>query len=133
MTLRILCNLLRAAVVIAFTPFVEGVATRLKEMLQSKAAPDILQPRRDLSKLLHNDEVVPKQSSWLFRSTPSVAFAAPAQVALLSPGLTHYPLFFAFMGDREESVVDRQVLGASIDTLRKFADASRRMHVGIGR
>ena len=30
----------------------------------------------------------------------------------------------------EESVVDRLVLGAPIDALRKLADAIRRMHVG---
>ncbi len=99
MTLQILYNLLRTAVVIAFTPFVEGIATRLKEVLQSKAGPNILHPYRDLSKLLHKDEVVPKQSSWLFRATPYVSFAAPALVALLNPVLTRHPLFFAFIGD----------------------------------
>ena len=99
MTLRILYNLLQVAVVIAFAPLVEGVATRLKEMLQSKTGPNILQPYRDLWKLLHKDEVVSEQSSWVFRATPYIAFAAPVLVALLIPVLTRYPLFFAFMGD----------------------------------
>ena len=84
---------------IAFAPLVEGVASRLKENLQSKAGPNIFQPYRDLWKLLHKDEVVSEHSSWLFRVTPYVAFAAPVLVALLIPVLTRYPLFFAFMGD----------------------------------
>ena len=68
-------------------------------MLQSKTGPNIFQPYRDLWKLLHKDEVVSEQSSWMFRATPYVAFAAPVLVALLIPVLTRYPLFFAFMGD----------------------------------
>jgi formate hydrogenlyase subunit 4 len=99
MALRILYNLLQVAVVIAFAPLVEGVTSRLKENLQSKTGPNVFQPYRDLWKLLHKDEVVSEKSSWLFRATPYVAFAAPVLVALLIPVLTRYPLFFAFMGD----------------------------------
>jgi formate hydrogenlyase subunit 4 len=96
---HILYNLLQAAVVIGFAPLVEGVVTRLKEMLQSKRGPSIFQPYRDLWKLLHKDEIVSEESSWIFRAAPYVAFAAPVFVAFLIPVLTRYPLFFAFMGD----------------------------------
>jgi formate hydrogenlyase subunit 4 len=95
----ILYNLLQAAVVIGFAPLVEGVTTRLKEMLQSRRGPSIFQPYRDLRKLLHKDEIVSEETSWIFRAAPYVAFAAPVFVALLIPVLTRYPLFFAFMGD----------------------------------
>ena len=90
---------MQAAVVIGFAPLVEGVATRLKEILQSKRGPSIFQPYRDLWKLLHKDEIVSDQSSWIFRAAPYVAFSAPVFVTLLIPVLTRYPLFFAFMGD----------------------------------
>jgi len=96
---RVLYNLLQVLVVIAFAPLVEGVTTRLKEILQSKRGPSILQPYRDLWKLLHKDEIVSDRSSWIFRAAPYVAFAAPVFVTLLIPVLTRYPLFFAFMGD----------------------------------
>jgi formate hydrogenlyase subunit 4 len=95
----VLYNLLQAAVVIGFAPLVEGVTTRLKEMLQSRRGPSIFQPYRDLRKLLHKDEIVSEDASWIFRAAPYVAFAAPLFVTLLIPVLTRYPLFFAFMGD----------------------------------
>jgi formate hydrogenlyase subunit 4 len=96
---RIIYNLLQVFFVVAFAPLVEGIAARLKEILQSKRGPSILQPYRDIWKLLHKDEIVSEHSSWIFRTAPYVAFAAPVFVALLIPVLTRYPLFFAFMGD----------------------------------
>jgi formate hydrogenlyase subunit 4 len=96
---RILFNLIQVAVVMAFAPLVSGVLNRLKEMVQSKRGPSILQPYRDLWKLFHKDEVVSEESSWLFRFTPYLVFVTPIFVTLLIPVLTTYPLFFAFMGD----------------------------------
>ena len=96
---RILYNLFQVAFVLAFAPLVEGVTTRLKEILQSKRGPSIFQPYRDIWKLLHKDEIVSEYASWIFRAAPYVAFTAPIFVALLIPVLTRYPLFFAFMGD----------------------------------
>jgi formate hydrogenlyase subunit 4 len=92
-------NLLQVIVVVAFAPLVEGMVSRLKEIVQSKRGPSIFQPYRDIWKLLHKDEVVSEQSSWIFRAAPYVAFTAPVFVTLLIPVLTRYPLFFAFMGD----------------------------------
>jgi formate hydrogenlyase subunit 4 len=96
---RILYNLLQVLVVLAFAPLVEGVLSRLKEIVQSKRGPSILQPYRDIWKLLHKDEIVSEHSSWIFRAAPYLAFTTPVFVALLIPVLTSYPLFFAFMGD----------------------------------
>jgi formate hydrogenlyase subunit 4 len=96
---RIVYNLLQVGVVLAFAPLVEGVTSRLKEILQSKRGPSIFQPYRDIWKLLHKDEIVSEETSWIFRAAPYVAFGAPVFVALLIPVLTRYPLFFAFMGD----------------------------------
>jgi formate hydrogenlyase subunit 4 len=98
-TERIVFNLLQVLVVMACAPLVSGVTARLKEMLQSKRGPSIFQPYRDLWKLFHKDEIVSKDSSWIFRFTPYIVFVAPIFVTLLIPVLTSYPLFFAFMGD----------------------------------
>jgi formate hydrogenlyase subunit 4 len=96
---RILYNLFQVAFILAFAPLVEGVTTRLKEILQSKRGPSIFQPYRDIWKLLHKDEIVSEETSWIFRAAPYVALTTPIFVTLLIPVLTRYPLFFAFMGD----------------------------------
>ncbi len=92
-------NLLQMLVVLGFSPLVAGVLNRLKERVQSRHGPSIFQPYRDLRKLFHKDQVFSDQSSWIFRFTPYMVFAAPLFVTLLIPVLTSYPLFFAFMGD----------------------------------
>jgi formate hydrogenlyase subunit 4 len=96
---RILFNAVQVATTLIFAPLVSGVLSRLKEIIQSKRGPSILQPYRDIWKLFQKDEVVSDQSSWIFRFTPYVAFVAPIFVTLLIPVLTDYPLYFAFMGD----------------------------------
>jgi formate hydrogenlyase subunit 4 len=96
---RILFNLIQVLVVLAFAPLVSGVASRLKEIVQSKRGPSIFQPYRDLWKLFHKDEIVSEESSWIFRFTPYIVFVTPVFVTLLIPVLTKYPLFLAFMGD----------------------------------
>jgi formate hydrogenlyase subunit 4 len=96
---RILFNLIQVLVVLVFAPLVSGVASRLKEIVQSKRGPSIFQPYRDLWKLFHKDEIVSEESSWIFRFTPYIVFVTPVFVTLLIPVLTKYPLFLAFMGD----------------------------------
>jgi formate hydrogenlyase subunit 4 len=99
MGMRVGFNLLQVLVVMGCAPLVAGVTGRLKEIIQSKRGPSILQPYRDLWKLFHKDEVVSAESSWIFRFTPYMVFVTPIFVTLLIPVLTDYPLFFAFMGD----------------------------------
>ncbi len=96
---HIIFNLIQVLVVMAFAPLASGVASRLKERVQSKRGPSIFQPYRDLWKLFHKDEIVSEDSSWIFRFTPYIVFVTPIFVTLLIPVLTNYPLFFAFMGD----------------------------------
>jgi len=99
MSSRILFNLIQVLVVVASSPLVAGVTSRLKEIVQSKRGPSVFQPYRDLWKLFHKDQVIAEESSWIFRVTPYVVFVAPIFVTLLIPVLTSYPLFFAFMAD----------------------------------
>jgi formate hydrogenlyase subunit 4 len=99
MTTRIVINLLQALTVLLLAPLAKGVLNRLKERLQTRLGPPILQPYYDLWKLFLKDEVVSERASWLFRATPYVVFAAPLIVTLLIPVLTAYPLFMAFMAD----------------------------------
>ncbi len=96
---RILFNLLQVAVVVALSPLVSGVLSRLKEIIQSKRGPSIFQPYRDLRKLFRKEQVISQQASWLYQATPYIVFVAPIFVTLLIPVLTAYPLYLAFMGD----------------------------------
>jgi formate hydrogenlyase subunit 4 len=96
---HLLFNFVQILVVMGFSPLVAGVLARMKEMIQSKRGPSVIQPYRDLWKYFHKDEIVSEESSWIFRFTPYMAFVCPIFVTLLIPVLTTYPLFFAFMGD----------------------------------
>jgi formate hydrogenlyase subunit 4 len=92
-------NLLQVLFVMGFAPLYAGVLSRLKEIVQSKRGPSLLQPYRDIWKLFQKDEVVSLESTWIFRVTPYLVFVMPIFVAILIPVLTDYPLAFAFMGD----------------------------------
>ena len=92
-------NAVQVLFVLAFAPLYAGVLSRLKEMVQSKRGPSILQPYRDIWKFFHKDEIVSDQTTWIFRVTPYLVFITPIFVTVLIPVLTDYPLVFAFMGD----------------------------------
>ncbi|MGE0353031.1 MAG: respiratory chain complex I subunit 1 family protein [Gemmatimonadales bacterium] len=96
---RILFNLIQILTTLVCAPLVAGVTNRLKEMVQSRRGPSVLQPYRDLWKLLHKDQVLSDRASWIFRFTPYLVFVTPLAVTALIPVLTDYPLFLAFMGD----------------------------------
>lgn len=138
MSKRILFNALQVLVVMVFSPLVVGVLNRLKEMVQSKHGPSIIQPYRDLWKLFSKDEVVSEESSWIFRVTPYIVFIAPIFVALLIPVLTSYPLFWAFMADMVGAGFVLALGGffsalAAVDTANPYGPmgASRTRMVGL--
>lgn len=99
MARMILFNLVQVAVVMFLSPLAVGILNRLKERVGSKKGPSIFQTYRDIWKLFHKDQILSSESTWIFRATPYVCFAAPILVTMLIPVLTSYPLFFAFMGD----------------------------------
>jgi formate hydrogenlyase subunit 4 len=113
---------MQVLVVMGFSPLIKGIVDRLKERVQSKRGPSILQPYRDIWKLFHKDEVISEESSWIFRFTPYIVFVSPIFVTLLIPVLTDYPLFFAFMGD--------MLAGGSILALGGFFAALAAMDTG---
>ncbi len=92
-------NVVQVLFVLAVAPLYAGVLSRLKEVVQSKRGPSIVQSYRDIWKLFHKDEIVSDQTTWIFRVTPYLVFVMPIFVTILIPVLTDYPLVFAFMGD----------------------------------
>ncbi len=92
-------NIVQVLFIMAFAPLYAGVLSRLKEIIQSRRGPSILQPYRDIWKLFHKDQILSEETTWIYRLTPYLVFAVPIFVAILIPVLTDYPLIFAFMGD----------------------------------
>jgi formate hydrogenlyase subunit 4 len=99
MTQTIAFNVVQILFVLAFAPLYSGVLSRLKEIVQSRRGPSILQPYRDLWKLFHKDQILSEETSWIYRFTPYLVFIIPIFVTILIPVLTNFPLAFAFMGD----------------------------------
>jgi len=64
---------------------VTGFGRTLKARLQTRRGPGVLQPYRDLHKLLRKGMVVPDTASWIFSATPYVLFAATLLAGLLVP------------------------------------------------
>ena len=92
-------NVAQVLFVMAFAPLYAGVLSRLKEIIQSRRGPSVLQPYRDIWKLFHKDQILSEETTWIYRLTPYLVFVVPIFVAILIPVLTDYPLIFAFMGD----------------------------------
>ena len=75
---------LQMLLVLALAPLLMGFVRTVKARLTSRRGPPLLQPYRDLSRLLGKQVVLAHNASWLFRVTPYLIFAA-TQVAALIP------------------------------------------------
>jgi len=92
-------QLLQSLVVLVFAPLYAGVLSRAEAIVQSKRGPSVLQPYRDLYKLLRKGSAISDQSSWIFRGAPFVAFACYLTVSAIVPIITDEPLPLAFLAD----------------------------------
>src|SRR5271169_1793096 len=73
------------AVLLFLSPLITGFSRTLKARLQTRRGPGILQPYRDLHKLLQKGMVIPDTASWIFTATPYVLFATTLLAGLLIP------------------------------------------------
>jgi formate hydrogenlyase subunit 4 len=94
-----LIQVLQSVVVLAGAPLYAGVITRAEAIVGSKRGPSVLQPYRDLAKLLRKGSAVSDQASWVFRGAPFVAFACYLTVSVIVPVITSDPLPLAFLAD----------------------------------
>ncbi len=99
MTETISYNVVQVLFILGVAPLYAGVLSRMKEIVQSRRGPSIIQPYRDLWKLFHKDQILSEETTWIYRLTPYLVFIIPIFVAILIPVLTDFPLVFAFMGD----------------------------------
>ena len=84
----VLLQLLHMALVLALAPGVTGLVRKLKARLLGRRGPPVVQPYRDLLRLLRKDAVVAHSASWLFRVTPYLVFTAIWLGASLIPTFT---------------------------------------------
>ncbi|MBZ5584844.1 MAG: NADH-quinone oxidoreductase subunit H [Acidobacteriia bacterium] len=85
MTGAILKTLAQLVLLLMLAPLVSGFIKMLKARLQMRRGPGILQPYRDIHKLLRKGMVVPDSASWLFSATPYVVFLATLLAGLMVP------------------------------------------------
>jgi formate hydrogenlyase subunit 4 len=71
--------------VLLLAPFLTGYVRKVKARILRRLGPPILQPYRDLLRLLRKEVVLAESASWLFRATPYVVFAATWVAAALVP------------------------------------------------
>jgi formate hydrogenlyase subunit 4 len=84
--------------VLALAPLLLGFTRTVKARMLRRRGPPVIQPYRDLLKLIRKEVVVADNASWLFRAAPYMIFAgtwvAAALVPTFATGLT-----FSWVGD----------------------------------
>ncbi|MDO8534457.1 MAG: NADH-quinone oxidoreductase subunit H [Xanthobacteraceae bacterium] len=71
--------------VLALAPLLTGFVRVVKARLLRRRGPPLLQPYRDLARLMGKQVVLAENASWLFRVTPYVVFATTWVAAALIP------------------------------------------------
>jgi len=99
LSVPVLIQVLQSLVVLAAAPLYAGVLARAEAVVASRRGPSVLQPYRDLRKLLGKGSAISDQASWVFRITPFVTFACYLTVSVIVPVITSTPLPLAFLAD----------------------------------
>jgi formate hydrogenlyase subunit 4 len=73
------------ALVLALAPLLTGFIRKVKARLLRRQGPPLIQPYRDLARLLRKEVVLAESASWLFRVIPYLIFAATWVAAALVP------------------------------------------------
>jgi len=71
--------------VLALAPLLTGFVRKIKARLMRRRGPPLLQPYRDLVRLMRKDTVVAHNASWLFRAAPYLIFACTWLASALVP------------------------------------------------
>jgi formate hydrogenlyase subunit 4 len=79
--------------VVAIAPAVLGVTRKVKARLLRRIGPPVLQPYRDLWKLMHKEAVLADNASWIYRTAPYLMFAVTWVAAALVPSYATGLLF----------------------------------------
>ena len=77
--------LAQLALLLVMAPLVTGWIKLWKARFQTRRGPGLLQPYRDIYKLLRKGMVIPETASWLFAATPYAVFLATLLAGLMVP------------------------------------------------
>jgi formate hydrogenlyase subunit 4 len=84
--------------VLALSPLLVGFVRKVKARLLRRQGPPLIQPYRDIIRLLRKDVVLATSASWLFRAIPYLIFAATWVAAALVPSFAT-GLMFSWSAD----------------------------------
>ncbi len=76
---------LQMLLVLLLAPLATGLVRKIKARLTRRRGPSVLQPYRDLLRLVRKETVLAENASWLFRTAPYLIFAATWVAAALVP------------------------------------------------
>lgn len=85
MILDALVQLWQVLLVLLLAPLLTGYVRKVKARLLRRQGPDLIQPYRDLHKLLRKEVVLADNASWVFRVAPYLIFATTWVAAALVP------------------------------------------------
>ena len=80
-----LVQLGQVALVLLLAPLLTGYVRKVKARLLRRQGPPLLQPYRDLAKLLRKEVVLAENASWIFRAAPYIIFSTTWVAAALVP------------------------------------------------
>ena len=81
----VLVQLVQLLLVLALAPLLTGYVRKLKAKLLRREGPPLVQPYRDLLKLMRKEAVLAHNASWVFRAAPYLIFATTLIAASLVP------------------------------------------------
>jgi formate hydrogenlyase subunit 4 len=89
-------RLIHPLLALALAPLMAGIVNKTKSAFAGRNGPPVLQPYRDLWRLLHKGAVYSRTTSWVLRAGPIVSLAAVVTALTMLPfGGTAAPLSFA--------------------------------------
>jgi formate hydrogenlyase subunit 4 len=89
----LLVQIMQMMLVLLAAPLLTGFVRKVKARLQRRQGPSVIQPYRDLLRLLKKEVVVAENASWIFRTAPYLVFAATWVAAALVPTFAKGLLF----------------------------------------
>jgi len=96
--LDLLVQLCQMLIVLALAPLLTGYVRKVKAHLLRRQGPPVLQPYRDLLRLVRKEAVVAVSASWVFRVAPYLVFGTTWVAAALVPTFAT-GLIFSYAAD----------------------------------
>lgn len=85
MTVALLVQGIQMFLVVALAPLLVGMVLKIKARLLRRRGAPVIQPYRDIIRLMRKEVVLAENASWLFRVSPYLVFAATWVAAALVP------------------------------------------------